>query len=62
MKRTNVSAVKKMHDNRSATGSGRKLMLHRETLRRLMKDELRLAAGGIAEQPESFIRVCVPDI
>ncbi len=65
MKKNNVSAVNK--DNRTATGIGRKLTLHRETLRHLTTEEIGLAAGGFAKKPEtylplSFIRLCIPDI
>jgi hypothetical protein len=60
MKRNDVLGVKK-HDDGSATGVGRKLRLHRETIRHLRAEELHIA-GGVAEWPESFIRVCIPDI
>lgn len=59
MKRNDVNNLKKMHDDRGATGNGRRLSLHRETLRRLRADELRHADGGRGEWwLASIFRAC----
>ena len=58
MKKNDVIPPKKMHDDRSATGTRRKLSLHRETLRHLKADELHLADGGAAYRLESWFRAC----
>jgi hypothetical protein len=57
MKRNHVNSVTRIQNDR-ATGIGRKLTLHRETLRRLRADEIGLAVGGAAETPASGPILC----